>query len=212
MQPPDQPLRRSRPLRARPERVARAAGEVEGQFEAVLPAAKAGGEWALAILYRRHDPAVRRYLRAKAGQDADDIASQTWLDVARNLNGFDGDEDSFRGWVFTIARRRLIDHGRRRARRREQPAEDLGQFRPDAVDVDAADLAVGALAGEDAARRIVELLPPDQAEIVLLRVVGGLDVAAVAAITGKRAGAVRVAHHRALKRLAAALGEDPDEV
>jgi RNA polymerase sigma-70 factor (ECF subfamily) len=47
---------------------------------------------------------------------------------------------------------------------------------------------------------------------VVLRVVGGLDVAAVAAITGKRPGAVRVAHHRALKRLAAALGEDPDEV
>ena len=48
-------------------------------------------------------------------------------------------------------------------------------------------------------------LPPDQAEVVLLRVVAGLDVEEVAAIVGKKAGAVRVLQHRALKRLSGRL-------
>lgn len=175
----------------------------DGEFAAILAAAQAGGEWALAVLYRRHDPAIVRYLRAKAGDEGDDLASQTWIDAARNLPSFSGDEDAFRGWLFTIARRRLIDHGRRRSRRREVSADDdtLEWIRPH-------DDPAEVIAGDEAARRIVELLPRDQAEIVLLRVVAGLDVEAVAEITGRRPGTVRVIQHRALKRLAAALDEE----
>lgn len=204
--PAQRSLPREQPLRAhtagRRERLTD-----DGDFAEILPAARAGGEWALAILYRRHHPAVVRYLRAKSGQDAEDIASQTWLDVARNLSSFRGDEDAFRGWVFTIARRRLVDHGRRRSRRPEAPTADTGD---DSVgsERDPAELAVEAMTGDAAARRIVDLLPASQAEVVLLRVVAGLDVAAVAEITGKRPGTVRVLQHRALQRLAARLGED----
>ena len=179
----------------------------DADFADLLAAARAGGEWAIAVLYRRHDPAVIRYLRAKAGDDADDVASATWLDVARNLSSFEGDEDAFRGWVFTIARRRLIDHGRRRARRRDLPIDDeiLTAIR---AEDDPEATTVAGVAGDEAARRIVELLPREQAEIVLLRVVAGLDVAAVAELTGRRPGTVRVMQHRALKRLASALGDD----
>ena len=56
--------------------------------------------------------------------------------------------------------------------------------------------------GDADARRILALLPQDQAEVLLLRVVAGLDAETVARITGRRAGAVRVLQHRALKRLA----------
>jgi RNA polymerase sigma-70 factor (ECF subfamily) len=52
-------------------------------------------------------------------------------------------------------------------------------------------------------------LPPDQAEVVLLRVVAGLSVEAVAAVTGKRTGTVRVTAHRGLRKLAVALAENP---
>lgn len=187
-----------------------------GPFQDVLRAAQAGGERALASLYRAHDPALRRYLRAQVGQEADDIASQAWLDIARNLGAFRGDEDAFRGWAFTIARRRLIDARRRRARRPED-AVDRAVLERVHQPADPADIAADAISGDAAARRIAELLPPDQAEIVLLRVVADLDVATVARITGKRPGAVRVAQHRALKRLARALhdatpGEDPGDV
>ena len=50
--------------------------------------------------------------------DAEDLSSDVWLDVARGLARFDGDASAFRAWVFTIARRRVIDVGRRVKRRR----------------------------------------------------------------------------------------------
>jgi RNA polymerase sigma-70 factor (ECF subfamily) len=50
--------------------------------------------------------------------------------------------------------------------------------------------------------RLVATLPPEQAEMVMLRVVAGLDVATVAELVGKKPGTVRVAVHRALKSLA----------
>lgn len=61
---------------------------------------------------------------------------------------------------------------------------------------------VAAAAGDEAAQRIVALLPEDQAEVILLRVVADLSVEQVAAIVGKRPGTVRVLQSRGLKRLA----------
>ena len=178
------------------------------QFPGILTAAQDGGEWAVAVLYRWLHPAVNGYLRARAGDDAEDLASETWLAVARALPTFSGDETAFRSWVFTIAHRRLVDHHRATARRPRTrsltPAEGDGPGGP--VELPAGDDPAGdveaALAGEEAVRRIVALLPPDQAEIVLLRVVAGLPAEAVAAATGRKAGTVRVLQHRALRRLA----------
>ena len=90
---------------------------------------------------------------------------------------------------------------------RERPTDDEVLSAVRAADDPEEDTLAG-VAGDEAARRIVELLPPQQAEIVLLRVVAGLDVAAVAEITGRRPGTVRVMQHRALKSLARALGDD----
>ena len=178
------------------------------QFPGILTAAQDGGEWAVAVLYRWLHPAVIGYLRARAGDDAEDLASETWLAVARALPTFSGDETAFRSWVFTIAHRRLVDHHRATARRPPTrsltPAEGDGPGGPAELpggDDPAGDV-VAALAGEEAVRRIVALLPADQSEIVLLRVVAGLPVEAVAAATGRKAGTVRVLQHRALRRLA----------
>ncbi|HZI38743.1 MAG TPA: RNA polymerase sigma factor, partial [Acidimicrobiia bacterium] len=120
-----------------------------------------------------------------------------------------------RSWVFTIAHRRLIDHHRATARRPRSrtlhPVE--GDVHDGPLDISAADDPAGeviaAMAGDEAVRRIVKLLPRDQAEIVLLRVVAGLPVDEVAAITGRRPGTVRVLQHRALRRLAERLDNDP---
>jgi RNA polymerase sigma-70 factor (ECF subfamily) len=174
------------------------------EFETTLMAAQAGGGWAVAALYKAHNPKLVRYLRAQAPGDHEDIASETWLDAARNLHRFSGDEDALAGWLFTIARRRLVDHRRAKQRRPVEPA-------PDATFADLSTASAEAVAwtgaiGDAEARRIVELLPADQAEVLLLRVVGGLDVDVVARMTGRRPGTVRVVQHRALKRLAKELG------
>lgn len=175
-------------------------------FGDVLGAAQEGADWAVAVLYRSIQPRLLQFLRARAGDDAEDIASQTWFEVARSLNRFSGNEDDLRALMFTVARRRLSDH-RRTSRRR--PADLAGDTvlaaLPAAGDPEAEALA--SLQADEASRRIAELLPADQAEIVLLRVVAGLSVEEVAGIVGKRSGTVRVLQHRALRRLAHKLGD-----
>jgi len=182
------------------------------QFLGILTAAQEGGDWAVAILYRWLHPALVGYLRGRAGDEAEDLAAETWLAVARALRSFSGDEAAFRSWVFTIAHRRLVDHHRAKTRRLRThtltpgdgpggTVEDGPSSEPASTD-DPAGETVAAMTSDAAVRYIVSLLPADQAEIVLLRVVAGLPVDDVAQITGRRPGTVRVLQHRALRRLA----------
>jgi RNA polymerase sigma-70 factor (ECF subfamily) len=167
----------------------------------MLAAAQAGRQWALTLLYRRFNPGLLRYLAARAPERADDLAAETWLGASRRLTSFSGDEESFRAWFFTIAHHRLVEHWRRVKRRRSAPVDPATIVHHAAAD-DPATEAVDAAVAAAAARRIEELLPPAQAQVVLLRVLGGLDVDQVAAVLGKQPGAVRVLQHKALRSLA----------
>jgi RNA polymerase sigma-70 factor (ECF subfamily) len=169
-------------------------------FESILSAAQAGGEWALAAIYRELHPKVLGYLKARARDEAEDLASEVWIDVARGLGRFRGDEEGFRAWVFTIARRRLVDLHRRNAVRRDAFAGS-GLAPGDQIGGDVEAEAMDALATEAALVRIANL-PPDQADVVLLRILADLPVAEVARIVGKRPGAVRALQLRALRSLA----------
>jgi RNA polymerase sigma-70 factor (ECF subfamily) len=141
-------------------------------------------------------------LRGQAADVADDVASETWIAASRGLRAFSGDADAFRAWLFTIARHRLIDA--RRSAKRQVPtvSADAAIFDSAALAMSTEDAALHAVAGDEAVRRIVALLPADQAEAILLRVVADLSVEQVAAIIGKRPGTVRVLQSRGLKRLA----------
>jgi RNA polymerase sigma-70 factor (ECF subfamily) len=165
-----------------------------------------GAEWALAALYREFHPGLLRYLRVQEPNDGEDLVMETWLDAAAGLKRFKGDEWAFRRWLFTIARRRLIDHRRRRERTPSSSAgldALAGQPGPD----DTEGAALAAYDTEAALARIAAL-PLDQGEVILLRVLAGLDVADVAEILGKKPGAVRVLQHRALQRLAEQLARE----
>jgi RNA polymerase sigma-70 factor, ECF subfamily len=170
--------------------------------------AQDGDPEAFRALYRDTQPRLLRYLHTLVGDDAEDIASETWLQVTRDLAGFSGDYDGFRGWVATIARHRALDHLRYHARRPPAlpvPAEDLAAYpsgRPAADDT--AEGALEALS-TSAALALIATLPADQAEAVLLRAVLGLDAATAARVLGKRPGAVRTAAYRGLRTLAAHL-------
>jgi RNA polymerase sigma-70 factor (ECF subfamily) len=169
--------------------------------DAAVRAAQQGNADAFRVLYRAIQPRLLRYLRALAGDDAEDVASETWLQAARDLASFTGDYDAFRGWVITIARHRAQDQARHRSRRLAAtpvPVEDLAGL--SAAD-DTAASAIEAL-GTDEALRLIAALPPDQAEAVLLRAVVGLDAKTAAKVAGKRAGAIRSAAHRGLRTLA----------
>lgn len=175
-------------------------------FPGVLDAARRGDEAAFTLLFRSLQPVLLRYLRTLARDLADDVAAETWASVVRGLGRFRGDEAGFRGWVFTIARARLVD-ARRAAGRQPVPVDTAAELgdRPDPVDVPT---AVDELMSTEAALALVGRLAPDQAEAVLLRHVVGLDATATAAVLGKRPGAVRIATMRGLQRLRTMLPDD----
>lgn len=176
-------------------------------FAERLAGAKAGDEACFVELFRSVQPSLLRYLSTLGGALAEDVAAETWVSVLKGLPRFKGDEAGWRGWVFTIAHARLRD-AQRKAVRTPVPADTtrLLETRPGRADVA---LDVEEMFSTEAALALVGWLPKDQSEIILLRYVAGLDVAATAKVVGKRPGAVRVAAHRGLKRLAELLGPAP---
>jgi len=172
-------------------------------FPALLAAAQRGDEEPFSALWRDANPALLRYLRVIAPEVAEDAAADTWVHVVRGLAGFRGDEGAWRAWLFTTARRRAIDHGRYRARR---PVVPVAEIPPGAgpASADTADLVLERLS-TGAAIALIGTLPPLQAEVIVLRVLAGLDNEAVARLVGRSPGAVRVAAHRGLRRLAETL-------
>ena len=177
---------------------------VGDDFARVLAEAQGGSEDQFAVLWRDANPALLRYLRVLAPENAEDIAAETWVHVVRGLTRFVGDEAAWRAWLFTTARRRLIDQARLRKRHPADPLDDVN-----AVDMprspDAAQLALDNLATKSAVALLAQL-PPLQAEVIMLRVVAGLDTEAVADLLGKTPGNVRVMAHRGLKKLEDLLG------
>jgi RNA polymerase sigma-70 factor, ECF subfamily len=178
----------------------RTAGDSEIDFSSLLPAAQRGDEVAFQVIYRAVHPGVLRYVRVLVGDDAEDVASEAWLQVVRDLASFHGDAGGFRGWVVTIARHRALDHLRARRRRPQAPVP-VEEFSQRAGPDDTEGSAFEEIS-TDRALALIAGLPREQAEAVLLRVVVGLDAKTAGQVLGKRAGAVRTAAYRGLARLA----------
>lgn len=185
-------------------------GDDAGLTAAVL-AAQDGDEDAFRTVYRAVQPRLLGYIRTLVGEpDAEDVASESWLQIARDLDRFSGDADRFRGWAARIARNRALDHLRMRGRR-PSAGGDEAELSEKPAESDTAAEAIEALA-TGRAMSLIAQLPQDQAEAVVLRVVVGLDAKSAAQTLGKRPGAVRTAAHRGLKRLAELLRADSADV
>jgi RNA polymerase sigma-70 factor (ECF subfamily) len=171
---------------------------VTTDLAAAVRAAQAGDEAAFRLLYRTLQPALLRYLTALVGGDAEDVASESWLQIARDLETFSAGD--FRAWAVTIARNRALDHLRHQQRRPAVPVpvEALADLPGDDDTAERASESVTT----DGAVALIAALPRREAEAVLLRVVLGLDVNTAARVLGTRPGAVRTAAHRGLHRLA----------
>lgn len=167
----------------------------DGEFDTVLVAARAGSPQALTRIYTALAPVVDGYLRLQGAYEPEDLTSEVFLAVLRNLGSFEGDESGFRSWVFTIAHRRLLDE-RRRAVRRPPPAP-LSEA-PDAAAPDDVQQTVAETLGEENVRALCQRLSADQRNVLLLRLVGRLTIDEIAALMGRTPGSVKALQRRGL--------------
>jgi RNA polymerase sigma-70 factor (ECF subfamily) len=137
-----------------------------------LARAQSGDDAGFLELWRQLQPRLLRYLRVLNCSDADDVASETWLQVVRDLPTFRGGDEDFRRWLFTVGRHRAIDDARARLRRPTIPMPDTiaGVADDDVVE----DQVLHALSVKQAVT-LLGALPADQADAVALRVLAGLD-------------------------------------
>ena len=156
---------------------------------------KAGDERAATARVERHATALARYVGSMGERDAaEEVVQDTFVRAFSSLESFRGDS-SLRTWLFTIARRLVVD--RRRALRRRREVGNL-------EDVDAATeyTALDGLIASEAQRKVwgaVGKLSPTQREVFLLRVNEGLSYKEIAEVAGTTEGAARVHYHNALR-------------
>lgn len=166
-------------------------------FDRTLAAALAGEAWACARLYEDLKGPVSAYVRLRGAAQPDEVTSEVFLCVFRDLGRFTGDETAFRAWVFTIAHRRILDAWRTSTRRPLQTA-----LRPwlDPAGGDAEAEALAELSMENV-EALLASLPPAQRDVVLLHIVADLPLREVARVMGRSVGAVKTLQYRALSAL-----------
>jgi RNA polymerase sigma-70 factor, ECF subfamily len=169
-------------------------------LDEALDEARRGEEQGVVTLFRAFQPGLVGYLRHRAPGMEEDLASEAWAGAAGLLPRFEGDARAFRALLFTLARRRTVDHYRKSDRAPSVVEFEEAHEPDDGFDLETA--VVSDLSAQDAIEALVKGLSTVQADVILLRVVGDLSVDEVAEILGRPPGSVRVIQHRALQRLA----------
>ena len=174
-------------------------------FDAVLAAARRGEETAWRRFYLELQPALVGYLRGRGCTNPDDVASETLLQVVRDLRRFEGSEDNFRSWVFSIAHHRMIDAARRDQARPSEPADteviEAG-LEPERIDED----VLNGLGGAEL-EHLLTACTHDQRDVLLLCYVADLSLHQVAEVLDKEYNATKALHRRAISALRAHLDE-----
>jgi RNA polymerase sigma-70 factor, ECF subfamily len=163
----------------------------------VVAAAKRGDQDAWSALYRAHAGRLVVWLETRSGGDravtAEDVAAQSWLIAAEKIQDYDGSMEDFGAWLFGIARRVAANVQRRTGRRRTDPVAETPAEATEGPESTVADTVW--------VRDILTQLSPRERDVVACVDVVGLTVADAAKALGLTPVAVRVARHRALRRL-----------
>jgi RNA polymerase sigma factor (sigma-70 family) len=170
----------------------------DGSFDAVLAAAQRGAPWAFERIFTALSPVVTGYLRAQGAREPEDLASEVFVAVLRNVGSFQGEEPGFRSWVFTIAHRRILDERRKLGRRPVLTTltEALDLAAPDDVEE-----IVERSQRTERVRDLCERLSPDQRDVLLLRLLGRLTVDEVATALDKTPEAVKALQRRGFRAI-----------
>ena len=174
---------------------------------ALVDAAKAGDEAALAELYSLYFPRVYRYILARMGNpyDAEDLTEEVFLRVLDAIERFQWREAPFSAWLFRIAHNAVISQRRKDgARGRSSPLSEAL-----AVDSQGPEEMVENRLALNEIMKAAETLPEAQRRVISLRFAAGLTVAETARAMGKGEGNVKVIQHKAIAKLREMLAQRP---
>ena len=160
-----------------------------------IHAARGGDQAAIDRIYVTYQPALHRYLSAVAIDSASELSERAWQVVVATIDHFVGDGNSLRGWILTIGHREWV------AMVSEASSViDLAGDDPSVADHGPID---GGVSDDSAAwaQELLRQLPAQEAEMVMLRVLGGLSTDDIARLTGLTTGNVRALSHRGLNLL-----------
>lgn len=188
--------------------------ETSPAVERALMQAAQGDLRQFAPLYEQYAPRLYAYCRRRSAteQEAEDLTSQVFTRALGAIRSYQGGHVG--AWLFQIARNVLIDHWEREQRHDHSPLDKV-QDQPAPYPSPA---EVVAEADEQAhLRELIRRLPRDQQEVIDLKLSAGLSAEEIGLTLGKSAGTVRVALHRAIKRLqkwyqASVVGDFQEEV
>lgn len=178
-----------------------------GGERAMVDAARAGDELALAELYNLYFPRVYRYILARTGNpyDAEDLTEEVFLRVVDAIERFQWREAPFSAWLFRIAHNAVISQRRKEgARGRSSP---LSEALP--VDSQGPEEMVENHLALNEIMKAAETLPEAQRRVIGLRFAAGLSVAETARTMGKGEGNVKVIQHKAIAKLREMLNQRP---
>ena len=168
----------------------------------VTQAAIHGEPAAIESLIRHFRPVVYRYCRTKLSdpQTAEDVTQEVMLAMVQALPTHRTGEHTVAAFVFGIAANKVAMAHRSSYRRREDlldsPTDRADPARGPQDQVESADTLARLM-------RLLDDLPPQSREVLMLRLGANLSTAETAQVLGMSEGAVRVAQHRAIARLRA---------
>jgi RNA polymerase sigma-70 factor, ECF subfamily len=168
---------------------------------------KSGDERAATALLERHADAVARFVASVgARRDVEDLVQETFVRAFGSLDSFRG-ESSLRTWLFTIARRLLVDQ--RRSERRRGGGVTM-QVEVQDMNAVTEYTALDAVVADETERRMREAmarLTPTQREVFTLRVAEGMSYREIAEAAETTEGAARVHYHHAMRAIKEFLDE-----
>jgi len=167
-------------------------------LEDALPAAQSGRPWALRALYDELSPRVHGYLQARGAREPEDLTSEVFLTVFSRLATVTGGAAGLRTLVFSVAHARLVDDLRQRSRRGD--AVSYETWHDDRMTASTEDEAVDRL-GTAEVQALLDELPTDQRDVLLMRIVGDLSLEQTARAIGRSTGAVKQLQRRGLLAL-----------
>ena len=175
-------------------------------LDELVEGVRRGDRDAIAAVYLELGPGLRGFLvrQVPYGEVADDLVEQTFIELIEGGHRISGDGRALRAWLYRAARNNLLDWRKRAERRSDHELTDRVLAGQHAAEPAAEEQVVEGTLDPELLTALARLTS-DQREVIELRLVAGLSLAEVAAITDRSPGAVKQLQHRGLRRLAVLL-------